>query len=219
VHLVGATVGCRYLMDGCRFSVLEVIFGVSFPVKINPCTRFPAEVILRQASQFSATFRSESEQQACAASTKNCQDSTAYRRSLRKQKLPWELGLTEQLSLRAFSELEHSFRWPASNHDRSAGVDPSRQEAQSSYEAELVKELVDLYTREVIIILAVVFAKNDFVNQVVVSLPRDADKNSSRLLGVSPSLILSIQNPKARACNASLIFKTARSSFVIDGTL
>ena len=37
-----------------KSSVLEAVFGVSFPVKTNLCTRFPTELVLRRTSHVGA---------------------------------------------------------------------------------------------------------------------------------------------------------------------
>ena len=61
----------------------------------------------------------------------------------------------------------------------------SETKQQSASDVELVQDVVQSYMKEArSIILAVVSAKNDYANQIVLKLARAADKKGNRTLGV-----------------------------------
>ncbi|GKZ52108.1 hypothetical protein AbraIFM66951_011902, partial [Aspergillus brasiliensis] len=65
------------------------------------------------------------------------------------------------------------------------GLIHSETKHQSAADVQLVQEVVQSYMREPrSIILAVVSAKNDYANQIVLRLARDADPSGNRTLGV-----------------------------------
>ncbi|KAF3049263.1 hypothetical protein E8E11_009989 [Didymella keratinophila] len=65
------------------------------------------------------------------------------------------------------------------------GLIHSETKQQSSADVELVQDVVKSYMKEPhSIILAVVSAKNDYANQIVLKLARAADKTGTRTLGV-----------------------------------
>lgn len=60
-----------------------------------------------------------------------------------------------------------------------------KKKQQSASNVELVQDIVQSYMKEArSIILAVVSAKNDYANQIVLKLARAADKKGNRTLGV-----------------------------------
>jgi len=64
-------------------------------------------------------------------------------------------------------------------------LDSSTPKQQSASDVELVQDVVQSYMKEPrSIILAVVSAKNDYANQIVLKLARAADKKGNRTLGV-----------------------------------
>ena len=65
------------------------------------------------------------------------------------------------------------------------GLIHSETKQQSASDVELVQDVVQAYVKEPrSIILAVVSAKNDYANQIVLKLARAADKKGTRTLGV-----------------------------------
>ncbi|OQD68834.1 hypothetical protein PENDEC_c030G06807 [Penicillium decumbens] len=65
------------------------------------------------------------------------------------------------------------------------GLIHSETKQQSAMDVQLVLDVVQSYMKEPRnIILAVVFAKNDFANQIVLKLARDADPSGKRTLGI-----------------------------------
>ncbi|SPQ23961.1 4aabc9d3-cb0e-4cab-b923-e71054945ea4 [Thermothielavioides terrestris] len=176
-----------------KSSVLEAISGVSFPIKSNLCTRFPTELVLRRTPHFSARVsiiphesRSESEQIAL----RNFHEELAGFADLPKliESAKLAMGITPHG--RAFAQ--DILRVEVTGPDRPhltivdlPGLIHSETKTQTVSDVELIKGLVQSYMKEArCIILAVVSAKNDFANQVVLKLAREADQSGNRTLGV-----------------------------------
>lgn len=65
------------------------------------------------------------------------------------------------------------------------GLIHSENKSQSKEDVELIRNLVEEYiTNKRTIILAVVSAKNDYANQIILKKARDIDSNGSRTLGI-----------------------------------
>jgi GTP-binding protein EngB required for normal cell division len=176
-----------------KSSVLEAISGVSFPVKGNLCTRFPTELVLRKTPKVGVSVSivpDHSHSEAERAHLKNfCETLDGF------AALP---GLIEKATTamaigslgRAFSK--NLLRVEVSGPDRPhltivdlPGLIHSETKQQSTTDVELVQDVVKSYMKERrSIILAVVSAKNDYANQVVLKLARAADKTGTRTLGV-----------------------------------
>ena len=176
-----------------KSSILEAISGVSFPVKANTGTRFPTELILRRNIVTSvkvsiAPHHSRSDHE----KTKLGQ----FRQELGDfSDLP---SLIEKASAvmgilpigKAFSG--DILRVEVSGPDRPhltivdlPGVIHSENKYQSEADVQLITDLVKEYMKEPgSIILAVISAKNDYPNQIVLNLARKADPQGLRTLGV-----------------------------------
>jgi GTP-binding protein EngB required for normal cell division len=176
-----------------KSSVLEAISGVSFPVSGNLCTRFPTELVLRRTPTISASVsivphdsRSESEQRSLRGfqerldgfaglpglveSAKHTMGITTYGKAFAKDILRIEITGPDRphLTIVDLPGLIHS----ATRH-------------QSSSDVELIQDVVQSYMQQSrSIILAVVSAKNDFANQIVLKLARAVDTSGTRTLGV-----------------------------------
>uniref|UniRef100_A0A093UU45 Interferon-induced GTP-binding protein Mx1 n=1 Tax=Talaromyces marneffei PM1 TaxID=1077442 RepID=A0A093UU45_TALMA len=176
-----------------KSSVLEAISGVAFPVKSNLCTRFPTELVLRKSSQIGVSVsivphpsRSESEQRSLST----------FRETLDSfDSLP--ILIENAKSIMGISTHGKAFsndilRVEAAGPDRPhltivdlPGLIHSETKQQSAADVTLVQEVVQKYMREPrSIILAVVSAKNDFANQIVLRLARNADESGYRTMGV-----------------------------------
>ncbi|KAH8656617.1 P-loop containing nucleoside triphosphate hydrolase protein [Tricladium varicosporioides] len=196
-----------------KSSVLEAISGVPFPTKSNLCTRFPTELVLRKTSQISIKVsivphesRSESEKLSLGD----------FREKLDSfDELPTLIeNAKEALAIstqgRAFSK--DLLRVEVSGPDRPhltivdlPGLIHSETKQQSASDVELVQEVVKAYMKEPrSIILAVVSAKNDYANQIVLKLARTADKKSNRTLGVITKPDTLIANSESEAMYISL---------------
>ena len=176
-----------------KSSVLEAISGVSFPVKSNLCTRFPTELVLRKTSHASVSVsivphqsRSESEQLSLGSFHETLNSFEGLRILIENAKAA--MGISTHG--RAFSK--DLLRVEVSGPDRPhltivdlPGLIHSETKQQSASDVELVQDVVRSYMKEPrSIILAVVSAKNDYANQIVLKLARVTDKNGIRTLGV-----------------------------------
>ena len=176
-----------------KSSVLEAISGVSFPVKSNLSTRFPTELVLRKTSQMGVSVsivphqaRSESERLALSSFRENLEGFEGLPNLIENAKAA--MGISTHG--KAFSK--DLLRVEVSGPDRPhltivdlPGLIHSETKQQSASDVELVQEVVRSYMKEPrSIMLAVVSAKNDYANQIVLKLARAADKKGNRTLGV-----------------------------------
>lgn len=176
-----------------KSSVLEAISGVSFPIKSNLCTRFPTELVLRKTSQIGVSVsivphqsRSESERSSLSSFREELDGFDGLPVLIENAKAAMGI-LTHG---KAFSK--DILRVEVSGPDRPhltivdlPGLVHSETKHQSASDVELVQDVVQSYMKEPrSIILAVVSAKNDHANQIVLKLARAADKQGIRTLGV-----------------------------------
>lgn len=176
-----------------KSSVLEAISGVSFPVKSSLCTRFPTELVLRKSSQEGVRVsivphqsRSESEQQSLGSFSEHLDSFEGLATLIENAKAA--MGISTHG--KAFSN--DLLRVEVSGPDRPhltivdlPGLIHSETKQQSAADVQLVQEVVRSYMTEPrSIILAVISAKNDFANQIVLRLARETDPSGSRTLGV-----------------------------------
>lgn len=176
-----------------KSSVLEAISGVSFPVKSNMCTRFPTELVLRKTASSGVNVsivphhsRSAAEKESMAEFSGKLEDFKELPNLIENAKAA--MGI---MALgKAFSN--DLLRIEVSGPDRPhltivdlPGLIHSENKHQSAADVELIKDVVQGYMQEPrSIILAVVSAKNDYANQVVLKLARSADPAGKRTLGV-----------------------------------
>jgi len=176
-----------------KSSVLEAISGVPFPRQDNLCTRFATEVILRRAAtdgisvsivpakgksmedqgrllQFGATLATHDDFPVLFDKAKEAMGLSDSGKAFSKDILRVEIrGPTQpQLTLVDLPGLIHS-----------------ETKSQTTQDVELVTKLVEeymAYPRS--IILAVVSAKNDVGNQIVLRRAREVDPQGMRTLGI-----------------------------------
>ncbi|KAK4677698.1 hypothetical protein QC764_0047510 [Podospora pseudoanserina] len=176
-----------------KSSVLQAISGVSFPVNGNLCTRFPTELVLRRTPHVSAKVsivpsdsRTESEQASLRGFQEHLDDFAGLPKLIDEAKLA--MGISTHGKAFAKDILRVEITGPDRPHLTIVDLpglihSPTRQ--QSASDVELIQEVVQGYMNEPrCIILAVVSAKNDFANQVVLKLARAVDSIGSRTLGV-----------------------------------
>ena len=176
-----------------KSSVLEAISGVSFPVKSNLSTRFPTELVLRKTSQMGVTVsivphqgRTESERLALSGFHEKLEGFEGLPNLIENAKAA--MGISTHG--KAFSK--DLLRVEVSGPDRPhltivdlPGLIHSSTKQQSASDVELVQDVVQSYMKAPrSIILAVVSAKNDYANQIVLKLARAADRKGIRTLGV-----------------------------------
>lgn len=193
--------------------MLEAISGVPFPTKSNLCTRFPIELVLRKTSHIGVSVsivphesRSESEQLSLGGFHEKLDDFDGLPTLIEKAKA----ALAISTHGRAFSK--DLLRIEVSGPDRPhltivdlPGLIHSETKQQSASDVELVQDVVQAYMKEPrSIILAVVSAKNDYANQIVLKLARAADKRGNRTLGVITKPDTLIANSESEAMYVSL---------------
>ncbi|KAH2277732.1 hypothetical protein KXV44_001727 [Aspergillus fumigatus] len=176
-----------------KSSVLEAISGVSFPIRSSLCTRFPTELVLRKSSQVGVCVSivphrspSESEREALAQFHEELDSFEGLPQLIENAKSA--MGI--YTNAKSFSN--DLLRVEVSGPDRPhltivdlPGLIHSETKQQSAADVELVHDVVKSYMEEPrSIILAVVSAKNDVPNQIVLKLARAADPHGTRTLGV-----------------------------------
>ncbi|KAI8666978.1 hypothetical protein NCS56_00832800 [Fusarium sp. Ph1] len=176
-----------------KSSVLEAISGVSFPVRSNVCTRFPTELVLRKTAHTGVNVsivphhsRPESERKTLASFQETLDAFDKLPELIERAKAA--MGITT--SGKAFSN--DILRIEISGPDRPhltivdlPGLIHSETKSQSKADVEMIKKVVKGYMKEPrSVILAVVSAKNDYANQVVLQLAQRADPRRNRTLGV-----------------------------------
>ncbi|KAI9845871.1 MAG: hypothetical protein M1838_001526 [Thelocarpon superellum] len=176
-----------------KSSVLEAISGVPFPAKDNLCTRFATELILRRTHAVdisvaivpSATLP-ESERQPLLGFRETLRNFDDFPSLLDKAKEA--MGISETSSAFSNDVLRVQISGPDRPHLSIVdlpGLIHSENKAQSRADVELVSAMVQGYMANPrSIILAVVSAKNDYANQIVLKLSKEADSKGLRTLGV-----------------------------------
>ena len=176
-----------------KSSILEAISGISFPVKGNLCTRFPTELVLRKTSYEGVNVsivpdqsRDESQRRELSTFKVELNDLDGLPQLIESAKSA--MGISPHL--RAFSKdlLRIEISGPSQPHLTIVdlpGLIHSETKHQTAAEVDLVHELVQSYMKERrSIILAVVSAKNDYANQVILKLARQVDSEGLRTIGV-----------------------------------
>ncbi|KAM5354255.1 hypothetical protein ACJ41O_000905 [Fusarium nematophilum] len=178
-----------------KSSVLEAISGVSFPVRSNVCTRFPTELILRKTADSGVNVsivphhsRPEPERARLASFQERLDAFDKLPNLIERAKDA--MGITTSTLEKAFSN--DLLRVEISGPDRPhltivdlPGLIHSETKSQSKADVKMVKQVVQGYMKESrSVILAVVSAKNDYANQVVLKLAQKADPKGTRTLGV-----------------------------------
>ncbi|KAI9649684.1 hypothetical protein NHQ30_002265 [Ciborinia camelliae] len=176
-----------------KSSVLEAISGVAFPVQSNLCTRFPTELILRKSAI--ANVKVSIVDHHDPGNSQNVSFGGFHQELTDFNDLPQLIETAKShMGIRdkgkTFSK--DILRIEVSGPDRPhltivdlPGLIHSATNQQSAQDVELVHELVQSYMASPrSIILAVVSAKNDVANQIVLKLANAADKNGDRTLGI-----------------------------------
>jgi GTP-binding protein EngB required for normal cell division len=162
-------------------------------IKSNLCTRFPTELVLRKTSHIGVSVsivphqsRSESERLSLSGFHEQLDGFDGLPALIENAKGAMALSTNG----RAFSK--DLLRVEVSGPDRPhltmvdlPGLIYSETKQQSASNVELVQDVVQAYMKEPrSVILAVVSAKNDYANQIVLKLARAADRKGVRTLGV-----------------------------------
>ncbi|KAJ0114747.1 hypothetical protein J7T55_004488 [Diaporthe amygdali] len=184
-----------------KSSVLEAVSGMKFPVHGNLCTRFATELILRRDRDIKVTVSIQKATQA---------ESTPFHRtSFNRDALPDIIEeAQERMGIRTGSNefSKDTLRVVIAGPDAPQltlvdlpGIFHSETAEQSLQGKVVVDELVNKYMQErKSIILVVVAANNQLANQSVLSLAKQHDPQSSRIVGVitKPDLVDDSANEK-----------------------
>lgn len=177
-----------------KSSVLEAISGIPFPIKDNLCTRFATEVILRHAPTESIsvaivpdTFRSEEERSRLLKFRHTLSQLENFSSLVNEAKDYMGVSIGNN---NAFSTdvLRLEISGPDQPHLTIVdlpGLIHSSNQSQSEEDVKLVKKMVhDYMSNGRSIILAVVSAKNDYANQIILKLARKIDRYGTRTIGI-----------------------------------
>lgn len=176
-----------------KSSVLEAISGVPFPRNDTLCTRFATEVILRQAPTTGAAVSILPSQDASSSDRARL---LAFKESLQGldvfpdlvERAKSEMGTSA--TGRAFSKNILRVEISGPTMPKLTVVDlpgliHSDSKQQSTEDVELISDLVNSYMKNPrSVILAVVSAKNDYANQIILKRAREVDPEGLRTLGL-----------------------------------
>ncbi len=175
-----------------KSSVLDAISGIPFPTKDNLCTRFATEVILRHASIINISVaivpgpgRSEEEQKKLLA----------FRHNFDLENFPTLvddarscMGVTHGSSAFSTDVLRLEISGPKQPHLTIVdlpGLIHSENKLQTATDIQVVQSMVYEYMiNRRSIVLAIVSAKNDYANQIVLKLAREVDPQGRRTMGL-----------------------------------
>lgn len=176
-----------------KSSVLEAISGVPFPRNDTLCTRFATEVILREAATTEVTVSivpsqnaSESERQKLSSFVETLSGLEDLPALIDRAKLVMGITTTGNAFSKDILRVEVSGpKKPKLTVVDLPGLIHSGSKQQSEDDVALISELVQNYMENPrSIILAVVSAKNDYANQIILKRAREVDLRGLRTLGL-----------------------------------
>lgn len=176
-----------------KSSVLEAISGIPFPTKDNLCTRFAIEMILRRTSEVDISVSIVPSHD---RSEEDCKRLAGFKESLQVfndlpnliDKAKDTMGIATATSAFSNDVLRIEISGPSHPHLTIVdlpGLIHSENKLQSISDIALVQGMVRSYmANKRTIILAVVSAKNDYANQIVLKLAKQVDPRELRTLGI-----------------------------------
>ncbi|PVH92842.1 GTP-binding protein [Periconia macrospinosa] len=180
-----------------KSSVLEAITEIPFPRKENLCTRFATEIILRRSpsSTISITInpdknRPKQEITKLKSFHKSITNFAELPDIIEEATQVMRLGRVGEINSRAFSRDVLSVEICGPDRPQLTLVDlpgliHATNKAQTEADKELILNLVKDYMKNPrTIILAVVSAKNDFANQIILDHCKNIDSKRERTLGI-----------------------------------
>ncbi|KXL51256.1 hypothetical protein M433DRAFT_73240 [Acidomyces richmondensis BFW] len=180
-----------------KSSVLEAITEIPFPRKENLCTRFATEIILLRATSPSISTkitpdktRPKEEIESLEKFNRSIEDFSQLPALI--EEATKVMGLIDDGSgpAQAFSRdvLRVVIAGPGRPHLTLVdlpGLIHTENKMQSKQDVELIHDLVYEYiSQKRTIIMAVVSAKNDYANQIILKKCRDVDPKGSRTIGI-----------------------------------
>ena len=176
-----------------KSSVLEAISGVPFPRNDTLCTRFATEVILREATTPQAIVSivpsqdaSDAERENLLAYKETLHQLDDFPRMIERAKLKMGITATGNSFSKNILRVEISGQGkPKLTVVDLPGLIHSESRHQSPADVELISNLVRSYMENPrSVILAVVSAKNDYANQIVLKRAKEVDREGLRTLGL-----------------------------------
>ncbi|KAL1881850.1 hypothetical protein Daus18300_000903 [Diaporthe australafricana] len=176
-----------------KSSVLEAISRVSFPVQSNTCTRFPTELILRPTPEVSSsvsivphTSRTEAERISLCEFRKELEGFDGLGEMIEAAKAAMGIQAHGKTFSRDLLRIEITgTEIPQLTIVDLPGLIHSATRSQTEDDVELIKDVVREYMEEPrSVILAVISAKNDLANQMVLKMAKEADPTGQRTMGV-----------------------------------
>ncbi|KAF2190472.1 GTP-binding protein [Zopfia rhizophila CBS 207.26] len=180
-----------------KSSVLEAITEIPFPRKENLCTRFATEIVLRRASTDTISItitpdklRPTPEQGKLRAFKKSIKEFSQLPDVIEEATEIMGLGKVGKTNSRAFSRDVLTVEICGPGRPQLTLVDlpgliHTTNKAQTEADKELILNLVKEYMNNPrTIILAVVSAKNDYANQIILNHCRNIDEKGRRTLGI-----------------------------------
>ncbi|KAK0647299.1 Interferon-induced GTP-binding protein Mx [Lasiodiplodia hormozganensis] len=180
-----------------KSSVLEAITQIPFPRNAMLCTRFATEIILRRDTKESITAkvipgdtRSPERRKQLLGFEKSITDFSKLPDLVHEATTLMEDAGSEYLKLKAFFADMLSITVSGSNMHPLTLVDlpgliHSETQTQSKMDVNFIDALVTKYiSNPRSIILAVVSAKHDYANQIILQKARGVDPKGSRTLGI-----------------------------------
>ncbi|KAF3760087.1 hypothetical protein M406DRAFT_343680 [Cryphonectria parasitica EP155] len=182
-------------------SVLEAISGVSFPIKSNLCTRFPTKLVLRKTPRVGISIlivsdhsRSDSEKAGLSSFHAELESFDSLATLIENAKSAMSISMHGK----AFSKNLLRVEISGSNHPYLTIVDlpsliHSQTKNQIALDIELIQDVIKSYIKQSQnIILAVISAKNNFANQIILKLARTANVSEHHTLSIitKPDMLL-----------------------------
>ncbi|KAF2803435.1 GTP-binding protein [Mytilinidion resinicola] len=180
-----------------KSSVLKAITEIPFPRKENLCTRFATEIILRRGPTSTIKIsitpdknRSKQEQAKLNIFSKSIKDFSQLPEIIKDATQVIGLGRVGEINSRAFLRDVLSVNICGPDQPQLTLVDlpgliHATNKAQTEADKELILDLVKDYIKNpCTIILAVVSAKNDFANQIILDYCKKIDEKRERTLGI-----------------------------------
>ena len=176
-----------------KSSVLEAISGVPFPRNDTLCTRFATEVILREAPTAEAVVSivprqdaPDADRERLLAFKETLQEMEDFPRVIERAKSTMGITATGNAFSKDILRVEISGQGkPKLTVVDLPGLIHSESRNQSPADVELISNLVRSYMDNPrSVILAVVSAKNDYANQIVLKRAKEVDREGLRTLGL-----------------------------------
>ncbi|KAF9729907.1 dynamin family protein [Paraphaeosphaeria minitans] len=204
-----------------KSSVLEAITEIPFPRKENLCTRFATEISLRRDTEEVISCkinpdegRTEEEISRLRGFSRTIQDFDALPSLIDEATAAMGLGPSKAFSKDVLCVEICGPSRPHLTLIDLPGLIHASNRSQSEDDVELIRSLVkDYISKQRTIVLAVVSAKNDYANQIILKMCRESDTKGARTLDIitKPDFLRPGSENEATwldlACNKDIFFE------------